>query len=233
MTDIVLDLSLIGQACQANNLAGLQRLNAQRLQAMGWVDLSFVTEVTHKPALNLGQGIWLSDSQQGNLANGAVLSRLAEPVLHQGQPLMVLLSLSVIDDQPFVLLNHLGDLLQAEQGNRLWHGNADELRRLLLPSAAGVANQYQAEFIIRNRYGLHARPGTVLVNIIKGFNSVITITNLDGSCQPVNGRSLMKVVALGIKQGHHLQISAVGADAESALQAIGLGIAQGLGEGLQ
>ena len=57
-----------------------------------------------------------------------------------------------------------------------------------------------AEFIIRNEHGLHARPGTALVSVIKQFNCDVTITNLDGSGKPANGRSLMKVVALGVKK---------------------------------
>jgi phosphocarrier protein FPr len=40
----------------------------------------------------------------------------------------------------------------------------------------------------------------MLVNTIKQFNSEITVTNLDGTGKPANGRSLMKVVALGVKK---------------------------------
>ncbi|MFO6426655.1 HPr family phosphocarrier protein [Escherichia coli] len=42
----------------------------------------------------------------------------------------------------------------------------------------------------------------MLVNTIKQFNSDITVTNLDGTGKPANGRSLMRVVALGVKKGH-------------------------------
>lgn len=86
--------------------------------------------------------------------------------------------------------------------------------------------------MIRNEHGLHARPGTALVNVIKQFNSEITVTNLDGSGKPANGRSLIKVVALGVKKGHHLRFTANGADAQAALQAIGTAITEGLGEGI-
>ena len=42
----------------------------------------------------------------------------------------------------------------------------------------------------------------------------------------------MKVVALGVKKGHRLTLTAAqGADAEQALKAIGDAIAAGLGEG--
>ncbi len=88
-----------------------------------------------------------------------------------------------------------------------------------------------AEFVVRNEHGLHARPGTMLVNNIKQFNSDITVTNLDGTGKQANGRSLMKVVALGVKKGHRLRFTAQGADDEQALKAIGDAIAAGLGEG--
>lgn len=88
-----------------------------------------------------------------------------------------------------------------------------------------------AEFSIRNEHGLHARPGTMLVNVIKQFSSDITVTNLDGTGKPANGRSLMKVVALGVKKGHKLRFTASGSDAEQALAAIGEAITSGLGEG--
>lgn len=82
---------------------------------------------------------------------------------------------------------------------------------------AEQANQLTAEFVVRNEHGLHARPGTVLVSVIKQFDSAITVTNLDGSGKPANGRGLMKVVALGVKKGHKLRFTAEGNDAEQAL----------------
>ena len=67
--------------------------------------------------------------------------------------------------------------------------------------------------------------------VIKQFNSDITVTNLDGSGKPANGRSLMKVVALGVKKGHRLRFTASGEDAQQALNAIEEAITSGLGEG--
>ncbi len=71
----------------------------------------------------------------------------------------------------------------------------------------------------------------MLVNTIKQFNSDITVTNLDGTGKPANGRSLMKVVALGVKKVIAYALPPRGADAEQALKAIGDAIAAGLGEG--
>ena len=102
----------------------------------------------------------------------------------------------------------------------------------LLTSDDAIAEDVlSAEFVVRNEHGLHARPGTMLVNTIKQFSSDVTVTNLDGSGKPANGRSLMKVVALGVKKGHRLRFTAQGEDAQQALDAIGEAIAAGLGEG--
>ncbi|PLV52596.1 HPr family phosphocarrier protein, partial [Erwinia sp. B116] len=116
--------------------------------------------------------------------------------------------------------------------------------RLLQADAAGIlalltsivdeqAELLTEEFVIRNEHGLHARPGTALVSVIKQFNCDVTVTNLDGSGKPANGRSLMKVVALGVKKGHRLRFTASGEDARAALDAVGEAIASGLGEGAQ
>ncbi|MCV5736866.1 HPr family phosphocarrier protein, partial [Escherichia coli] len=80
-------------------------------------------------------------------------------------------------------------------------------------------------------HGLHARPGAMLVAEAKKFESNIRVANLDGDGKAVNAKSLMKVIALGVKHGHQLQFSAEGPDAAQALESIGNAIASGLGEG--
>ncbi|NMS30920.1 HPr family phosphocarrier protein, partial [Vibrio parahaemolyticus] len=52
-----------------------------------------------------------------------------------------------------------------------------------------------------------------------------------GDGKAVNAKSLMKVIALGVKHGHQLQFTAEGPDAPQALESIGNAIASGLGEG--
>ena len=118
-----------------------------------------------------------------------------------------------------------------EKAERLLKADAATLLALLTSDDAAADDVLSEEFVIRNEHGLHARPGTMLVNTIKQFESEITVANLDGTGKPANGRSLMKVVALGVKKGHRLRFTAQGADAEQALKAIGDAIAAGLGEG--
>lgn len=225
------DASLIALDVAADSLMTLQALNAGRLQKIGAVNAQFVSDVITRKPLNLGQGIWLSDSTEGNLASAATVSRPAQPFDEEGEKVALLLTLSVADSQPLAVLNYLGDLLLANKAERLLNADAVTLLALLTSEVEEEDTTLSAEYVIRNEHGLHARPGTALVNVIKQFSSEITVTNLDGSGKPANGRSLMKVVALGVKKGHHLRFTAKGEDAETALKAIGEAINEGLGEG--
>lgn len=225
------DTQLISVDVAADSLITLQALNAGRLQQIGAVDTSFVSDVISRKPLNLGQGIWLSDSVTGNLASAAAVSRPVTAFDHEGEKVALLLTLAAADDKPLDVLNYLGDLLRAGKAERLLSADAVGVLALLTSEVEEQSEVLTAEYVIRNEHGLHARPGTALVNCIKKFNSEITVTNLDGSGKPANGRSLMKVVALGVKKGHHLRFTASGEDAEVALKSIGEAIAEGLGEG--
>lgn len=225
------DASLIALDVAADSLMTLQALNAGRLQKIGAVNAQFVSDVITRKPLNLGQGIWLSDSTEGNLTSAATVSRPAQAFDEEGEKVALLLTVAVADQQPLTVLNYLSDLLVSQKAERLLNADAVGVLALLTSEVAEESAVLSAEYVVRNEHGLHARPGTALVNVIKQFSSEITVTNLDGSGKPANGRSLMKVVALGVKKGHHLRFTANGDDAEAALKAIGEAISEGLGEG--
>ncbi|MBU9857945.1 fused PTS fructose transporter subunit IIA/HPr protein [Rahnella bonaserana] len=229
--EFLFDTQLIAVDVAAENLITLQALNAGRLKEIGAVDTAFVSDVISRKPLNLGQGIWLSDSTEGNLKSAATVSRAQQAFDLDGEKVSMLLTISVADDQPLNVLNYLSDLLIANKAERLLTADPVGVLALLTSEVEEQANVLTAEYVVRNEHGLHARPGTALVNVIKQFSSEITVTNLDGSGKPANGRSLMKVVALGVKKGHHLRFTAKGEDAELALKTIGEAISEGLGEG--
>ncbi|RPE00349.1 fused PTS fructose transporter subunit IIA/HPr protein [Candidatus Pantoea deserta] len=226
------DTSLITLDVAASDLITLQALNAGRLQAAGAVDASFVADVMASTPLSLGQGIWLSDSRNGNLRSAVAVSRAAAPGEQDGEKVALLVTVSATDDRPLEVLSYLSALLLNNKADRLLKADAAGVYALLTSEVDEQADVLSAEFTIRNEHGLHARPGTALVSIIKQFNSDITVTNLDGSGKPANGRSLMKVVALGVKKGHRLRFTASGEDAQQALNAIEEAINSGLGEGV-
>ncbi|EOU9561347.1 fused PTS fructose transporter subunit IIA/HPr protein [Cronobacter dublinensis] len=226
-----LDNDTITLDVAATSLVTLQALNAGRLSEAGAVDAEFVSQVINAKPLNLGQGVWLADSPQGNLTSAVAVSRPVQPFTQDGETVGLLLSVAVADDQPLQVLGRVSELLIAGKAERLLNADAATLLSLLTSDEALADDVLSAEFTVRNEHGLHARPGTVLVNTIKQFSSDVTVTNLDGSGKPANGRSLMKVVALGVKKGHRLRFTAQGDDAQAALDAIGEAINAGLGEG--
>ncbi|EEE8433305.1 HPr family phosphocarrier protein [Salmonella enterica subsp. enterica serovar Enteritidis] len=215
----------------ASSLVTLQALNAARLKEAGAVDAAFVAKTINDSPMNLGQGIWLNDSAEGNLRSAVAVSRATQAFDVEGEKAALLVTVAMNDEQPIAVLKRLGDLLLNNKADRLLSADAATLLALLTSDDALTDDVLRAEFVVRNEHGLHARPGTMLVNTIKQFNSEITVTNLDGTGKPANGRSLMKVVALGVKKGHRLRFTAQGEDAEQALKAIGDAIAAGLGEG--
>ncbi|EIX3128875.1 fused PTS fructose transporter subunit IIA/HPr protein [Salmonella enterica] len=215
----------------ASSLVTLQTLNAARLKEAGAVDAAFVAKTINDSPMNLGQGIWLNDSAEGNLRSAVAVSRATQAFDVEGEKAALLVTVAMNDEQPIAVLKRLGDLLLNNKADRLLSADAATLLALLTSDDALTDDVLSAEFVVRNEHGLHARPGTMLVNTIKQFNSEITVTNLDGTGKPANGRSLMKVVALGVKKGHRLRFTAQGEDAEQALKAIGDAIAAGLGEG--
>lgn len=226
-----LDNETLSLDVAATDLVTLQALNAARLKEAGAADAVFVAHVINDKPLNLGQGIWLNDSAEGNLKSAVAVSRAAAPFAVDGQSASLLVTVAMADEQPTSVLNRLSALLLENKAERLLNADAATLLALLTSDEAPAEDVLSAEFVVRNEHGLHARPGTMLVNTIKQFNSDITVTNLDGSGKPANGRSLMKVVALGVKKGHRLRFTAQGEDAQVALNAIGEAIAAGLGEG--
>ncbi|EAR3222957.1 fused PTS fructose transporter subunit IIA/HPr protein [Salmonella enterica subsp. enterica serovar Abony] len=215
----------------ASSLVTLQALNAARLKEAGAVDAAFVAKTINDSPMNLGQGIWLNDSAEGNLRSAVAVSRATQAFDVEGEKAALLVTVAMNDEQPIAVLKRLGDLLLNNKADRLLSADAATLLALLTSDDALTDDVLSAEFVVRNEHGLHARPGTMLVNTIKQFNSEITVANLDGTGKPANGRSLMKVVALGVKKGHRLRFTAQGEDAEQALKAIGDAIAAGLGEG--
>lgn len=74
-----------------------------------------------------------------------------------------------------------------------------------------------AEVEIVNRAGLHARPAAMLVKVAGSFKSAVHVEK-DGL--QVNGKSIMGVLMLAAAQGSTLRFTAVGEDAQEALDAL-------------
>ncbi len=63
------------------------------------------------------------------------------------------------------------------------------------------------EFLIKNRYGLHARPVAKLIAICNKFDNEILIRNETTSSEFANSKSMSQVLSLNIKKGDKILIS--------------------------
>ncbi len=75
----------------------------------------------------------------------------------------------------------------------------------------------EAAVQVVNRAGLHARPAAALVKLASPFRAEIQVEK-DGL--QVNAKSIMGVLMLAAEQGSTLRFTAVGEDAEEALNAL-------------
>lgn len=214
------------------SLLTLVAINAGQLQVQSAVENRFISEVINNAALPLGKGLWVTDSVVGNVKNTLAFSRAKTIFSHNGKAVKGVITVSAISDQ---INPTLARLLDDEVQTTLLNGNSTEILTALLGSENEVETQsiegtVVGTFTIRNEHGLHARPSANLVNEVKKFTAKITVQNLTRESEVVSAKSLMKIVALGVTQGHRLRFVAEGEDAKQAIEALGKAIADGLGE---
>ena len=214
------------------SLLTLVAINAGQLQVQSAVENRFISEVINNSALPLGKGLWVTDSVVGNVKNALAFSRAKTIFSHNGKAVKGVITVAAVSDQINPTLERL---LDDEVQTTLLNGNSTEILTALLGSSSDVETQsvegaVVGTFTIRNEHGLHARPSANLVNEVKKFTSKITVQNLTRESEVVSAKSLMKIVALGVTQGHRLRFVAEGEDAKQAIEALGKAIADGLGE---
>lgn len=137
----------------ASDLLTLQALNAARLKEAGAVDASFVSRTINDKPLNLGQGIWLNDSTEGNLRSAVAVSRAASAFTSEEQPVSLLITVAMADDQPTAVLNRLSNLLLDKKADRLLKADGATLLALLTSDDAIAEDVLSAEYVIRNEHG--------------------------------------------------------------------------------
>ncbi len=82
----------------------------------------------------------------------------------------------------------------------------------------------QREVIVGSRIGLHARPAALFVKAATEQPVRITIRKSDGA--PVDARSILRVLALGAKNGDTIILEADGDGAAEALEAVAIVVAE-------
>jgi len=90
---------------------------------------------------------------------------------------------------------------------------------------------YSAKATIINKTGLHARPASEFVKEAKKFTSKIKIANLSTpEEEPVNAKSIVSILSLGMTQNTPVELSADGEDEKEAVDALTALIRSGFGE---
>lgn len=84
----------------------------------------------------------------------------------------------------------------------------------------------QVEII--NKTGLHARPASDFVLLAKKYESKITICKEGG--EPINAKSMVRLLAECIGQGTKVEITAEGNDEQAAADALVALVESGFGE---
>ena len=71
---------------------------------------------------------------------------------------------------------------------------------------------------IRNKSGLHARPAALFMEKAQQFASAVYLAR--PGAEPVNGKSILGILTLGVGKGTTIEIAAEGPDAEAAVDAL-------------
>ncbi|NBD10278.1 phosphoenolpyruvate--protein phosphotransferase [Corallococcus sp. c25j21] len=95
------------------------------------------------------------------------------------------------------------------------------------PAAPPVIEGRHLQVASPSPEGLHARPATVLVEVVRRFRADVTVHH-EG--RQANARSLLSLLRLGARSGTTLTFTATGDDADAALVALREAFASGLGE---
>ncbi len=82
-----------------------------------------------------------------------------------------------------------------------------------------------------NREGLHARPTMRFVDVAKQFSCEVSVCNTSKGTETVDGKSAMEMMLLEATQGSVLRITARGADAEQAAEALAELVRSSFGQG--
>ncbi|NIS79743.1 MAG: HPr family phosphocarrier protein [Anaerolineales bacterium] len=83
---------------------------------------------------------------------------------------------------------------------------------------------------VNHSVGLHARPAAQFVKTANTYEANITVSNLTKKSDPVDAKSILSVLTLGVHQGYEIEITADGSDANQALEALTALVENNFGE---
>jgi phosphocarrier protein HPr len=75
----------------------------------------------------------------------------------------------------------------------------------------------QQKVLVRNKIGIHSRPAALLVDTASKFKSKVTVTKGEASA---SAASMIRLLALKVKQDNEIVVGAEGDDEVEALKAV-------------
>jgi len=170
-----------------------------------------------------GQGFTsLVEEGQRVAAGQALIEFDADYIARHARSLLTLML--VVSGEPFTWLSAPSG--RVESGQPLL-----ELAAVQAISEVAVAEEGQVLFSqtlrLPNPNGLHARPAAVFAQAAKGFGASICLHKQQSQA---NAKSLVAIMALQTAFGDSVQVSAVGADADAAINTLTRLLAEGCGE---
>lgn len=97
-------------------------------------------------------------------------------------------------------------------------------------SGSADAGEMAFEAVIVNPSGLHARPAATFVKTASRYDAEVRIADLDAGSEEVSARSLLALMALGVRTGARVRVSATGPQARQAVDDLRTLIEDGFGE---
>jgi len=170
-----------------------------------------------------GQGFTsLVEEGQRVAAGQALIEFDADYIARHARSLLTLML--VVSGEPFTWLSAPSG--RVESGQPLL-----ELAAVQAISEVAVAEEGQVLFSqtlrLPNPNGLHARPAAVFAQAAKGFGASICLHKQQSQA---NAKSLVAIMALQTAFGDSVQVSAVGTDADAAINTLTRLLAEGCGE---
>lgn len=83
-----------------------------------------------------------------------------------------------------------------------------------------MSDPVAATITIKHPLGLHLRKSKDVVQVASRFSATITAQNLSRESPEVDAKSILQLMQLQARQGHMVRLSAVGPDAQDAINAL-------------
>jgi phosphotransferase system HPr (HPr) family protein len=76
------------------------------------------------------------------------------------------------------------------------------------------------QLTVKHSVGLHARPAAKFVELASSFKSDVSVKNTTDDIGPVDAKSILGILTLGVQQNYGIEIQANGEDEQEAIDAL-------------